>query len=299
MLLTAFAPAFDPYENLAAEEILARVCASGERILYLWINDPCVVLGFCQNPWVECNTELMRRAGVLPVRRKSGGGAVYHDRGNLNFTVISPRAEFDPGENFALLLGALSSVGVNASVSGRNDLTAGGRKFSGSAFSHAGEISVHHGTMLVSADLAAAAACLTPSPGKLAAKGIKSAASRMVNLSELAPVSCESLSEAIVSAFEEKYGAAVPAPFLPDSALAAEYASPEFIFGATPPFDAELTLRGADFEATLRMCVEKGVIARVKVYTDALDTGLAARLERAVAGAKYDAAALAETVRRI
>ncbi|MCK9546869.1 MAG: lipoate--protein ligase family protein, partial [Sphaerochaeta sp.] len=176
------AQSHDCAANLAGEAYLMGL--DYDRILYLWENDPCIVIGRYQNPWAECNLQKMEEDGVRLVRRQSGGGAVYHDRGNLIFTFIGDKASATREENFDLLLSALSSLGLECELSGRNDITLDGKKISGNAFQNTATKFCHHGTLLVRGNLAVMGDYLTPSATKLSSKAVKSVASRVGNLSE-------------------------------------------------------------------------------------------------------------------
>ena len=163
---------YSPYENLAAEEIFCNMCACiGVRGIFLWQNKDTVVIGQNQNPWRECRLSEMEREGVKLARRKTGGGAVFHDLGNLNFSFCAPRELYDQELNYKIIVDAVRKAGIPAEINGRNDITAGGRKFSGNAFRHTQSYSLAHGTLLISSDLSRLSSYLTPSEDKLKGKG--------------------------------------------------------------------------------------------------------------------------------
>lgn len=219
----------DPYENLALEEALLSRVGEGELILYLWQNERTVVIGKNQNPWKECRTALLAEEGGHLARRLSGGGAVFHDLGNLNFTFLMPEAEYALSRQLSVIELACRSLGVPVQRSGRNDLLADGRKFSGNAFYKHNGKAYHHGTLMVDVDLERVSRYLSPSRAKLAAKGVDSVRSRVVNLKELVPdLTVERLADALVDALLDVYavgGAAPEAP--PCSGRSGEHCSPQ------------------------------------------------------------------------
>lgn len=175
----------DPYYNLALEQYLFDSLGAGESCFMLWQNDNTVVVGKHQNTVEEINQSYVRDNGITIARRLSGGGAVYHDLGNLCFTFITDcdgENAFDFGRFCRPVVQALDSMGVKAEISGRNDMTIDGKKFSGSAqYMKRGRV-MHHGTLLYDSNLDIAANALNVGMDKIESKGIKSIRSRMTNI---------------------------------------------------------------------------------------------------------------------
>ena len=176
----------DPYRNLAVEEYLFR--HAKEDVFLLWQNDPTVVIGKNQNAYAELDLDYVRARGIRVARRITGGGAVYHDGGNINYSVIAVGAA-EGGLDFAPytapILEALLHFGVRAELSGRNDLLVGDRKISGNAQFRADGRVLHHGTLLYDSDLEVLSSALRVDEEKLRAKSIRSHRSRVVNIRTL------------------------------------------------------------------------------------------------------------------
>lgn len=147
------APTGDGWLNLARDGCFLENNKKGDVILYFYVNKNAVIIGRNQNAWKECSIANMDADGVQLVRRHSGGGAVFHDNGNLNFSFITDEKHYDLNRQMRVILNAVSKLGLKAELSGRNDITVDGKKFSGNAFSLAKGNRSHHGTILVNADL--------------------------------------------------------------------------------------------------------------------------------------------------
>lgn len=174
----------DPYLNHAVEEVL--LSGTHEDCFVLWKNQPCLLIGKNQNTYSEINTEYVRANNIAVVRRPTGGGTVYNDDGNLNFTFITSRksAEFADFEKFTgPVVAALRALGVPAEYRGRNDLLIDGKKFSGNAQCWMADKVLHHGTLLYNSDLGAMQNALNVSGLKLLSKSIKSVSARVTNIS--------------------------------------------------------------------------------------------------------------------
>lgn len=295
---------FDPYRNLALEQHLLETVGEESCILYLWQNENTVVIGRNQNAWKECRTTLLEEEGGRLARRLSGGGAVFHDRGNLNFTFLLPTAEYDLERQLEVIRRACAALGVPVEKSGRNDLLADGRKFSGNAFYHHEGRSYHHGTLLVDVDMEKLGRYLQPSKAKLEAKGVDSVRARVVNLRQLQPeLSVDALHIALRDAFGEVYGGMVETMGEGDlnaaalDAITEHNKSWEWNYGQRLPFDFSCEARFLWGELRLELQVEYGAVCRAAVYSDAMDWTLAPKLETALKGSRFDRAELSERVR--
>ena len=179
-----------PQHNLALEEYLCRMAArEGCEFFMLWQNEPSIIVGRFQNTLEEINADFVRERGIHVVRRNSGGGAVYHDLGNINYSFVMADRE---GEfNFAFftepIIRALRSLGANAELSGRNDIAIDGKKVSGGAQYRRGGILLHHGTLLFDSDLDVLSQALKVSQEKFRSKGVKSVRARVGNIRPFLP----------------------------------------------------------------------------------------------------------------
>jgi len=286
----------NPHRNLAREEALL-LGIHDEAILYLWQNASTVVIGRNQNAWRECRTALLEQEGGTLARRTTGGGAVFHDLGNLNFSFILPRGAYDLSRQLSVVQAAVQSFGIACEFSGRNDLLAGGRKFSGNAFRFTQEGALHHGTLMVAVDPQRMARYLQVSQEKLQARGVKSVPSRVVNLGSLGEVTIETLAQALENAFQTEYGAArtedADTLMLPRyEELAERNASWDWNYGAAPGFDVSFERRFDWGGVELLLTLEAGHIARCNVYTDAMDVDLAKELSQALTGCPFNASAM-------
>ena len=285
MSLIFTAPGTDARENLALDEFFLNALPPGQILLYFYINRPSVIIGRNQNPYLECDISRLKRDGVILARRVSGGGAVYHDGGNLNFSFLAHESVHDEVRQTQVILDALKSMGVEADVTGRNDICLDGLKISGNAFAKRGINHMRHGTLLVDADLGVFSNYLTPSPLKLEAKGIKSVRSRVGNLKEKVPgITVGGLKDAIIREFEEAYGKAEDVSLISGhedevSELLKKHFSEEWIYGQTPAYDAQLETRLSWGLARLCFKVKEGRITDFSLFTDSLDTEVADRIK--------------------
>lgn len=290
-LLIAGTDSTDPYYNLALEELLLSRVPEDGIILYLWQNAHTVVIGRNQNPWTECRLTLLEQDGGKIARRLSGGGAVYHDLGNLNFTFLCRESAFNLQKQLQVVRNAVQSFGIPVTFSGRNDLLVQGSKFSGNAFYHSKGSAYHHGTLLIHTNLDGLQRYLSPPKAKLESKGIASVRSRVRNLSDFSPaLTCQAMRDAMITAFGQVYGGQPePYSFTPqqqEQAMqsAQQYASHDWLFGKPMPFTCSMEGHFPWGHLQLQLQVENGHIQNSTVYTDAMDASLADTISNALQG---------------
>ena len=285
----------DPHENLAAEKVLMDAIQPGEAMLYLWQNLNTVVIGKNQNAWLECRTSLLEEEGGKLARRLSGGGAVYHDLGNLNFTFVMCKEDYDLDKQVAVIRQACALAGIRAEKSGRNDLLADGRKFSGNAFYQDKVHAYHHGTLMVDVDKEKLGRYLSPPKAKLQAKGVASVRSRVVNLKELAPdLTIRGMARNMAQAFQEVYGLRAE-EFVLDQAmkeqiarLKALYSSWDYLYGAPLAFTFSCEEKFDWGYIGLQLDAKGGIIQDVGINTDAMDWTLPDAIIGALKGCRFD-----------
>ena len=304
-LLVFESPSFDPYYNLALEKYLLDSVAPNACILYLWQNENTVVIGRNQNPWAECAVSRLEEDRVKLARRLSGGGAVFHDLGNLNFTFLMREENYDLNRQLSVIEQMCQGFGISAMRSGRNDVLVEGKKFSGNAFFTSKGHCYHHGTLLIDADTAKMSRYLNPSKAKLSAKGVSSVRSRVVNLKDLCPdLTIANVKLGMIQAFSSTYGLETESLSIPDSDMPAILADAEhmgdwnWVFGT--PLPCTLSC-GAKFdwgELSCNFNVASGIIQQCQVLTDAMDWTLAEKLEECLTGCRFTLADMQHTLQK-
>ncbi len=292
-----------PYRNQALERYLLERAGSTECILYLWQNRRTVVIGRNQNAWKECNCTRLEADGGFLARRLSGGGAVFHDSGNLNFTFVCGRENYDVPRQMNVILEAVRQFGIPAECTGRNDITVDGKKFSGNAYYQTNKACFHHGTLLLAGNKEDLSAYLTVSPEKLSSKGVDSVRSRVTNLCEYVPdLTVDAIREKLFDSFSSVYGLPVER-YGTDridekelSAYEAGFASWDWRYGRNIPFTAERQRRFAWGSLEIQLEIREGAVADAVFWTDALDTELAQEASFALKGGRFSAA---ETAARL
>ncbi|SHK05753.1 lipoate-protein ligase [Clostridium amylolyticum] len=297
-----YSNSYDPWFNLALEEYLLNSISEDEVIFYLWQNQNTVVIGNNQNSWKECRIDELNSDDGKLVRRLSGGGAVFHDLGNLNFTFLASNDNFDINKQLHVILHALKDFGINAEFSGRNDIEVFGKKFSGNAFYYGDKGNYHHGTLLVDVNMSKLSKYLKVSESKIKSKGIDSVKARVINLKEINPLLIiEDLKTSLVRSFCEVYSVS-PEEYVVDESteeikeLYEKYSSWNFIYGESPEFDIEYENRFSFGNVQLCLKVNNGTITQCKVFTDALDTIFPTIIETALKGVPFQKEAIIKAI---
>ncbi len=293
----------DPYFNMAVEEYVLTHLSDADDCFMLWQNRPAIILGRNQNAWSEINEEYVRAHEIAVVRRLTGGGAVYHDAGNLNFTFIVR----DQGKGFDFhrfgrpVIDALDKLGIQAEMSGRNDIQIAGRKFSGNAEYRYRDRLLHHGTLLLNSDLTVLSQALQVKPQKIASKGVKSVRSRVTNISEhlIGELSLPDFRQALQAAAAEEFAGSWRDYHWNETDLAAisklkqqKYDTWQWNFGHAPAFNLRREQRYPFGEVDVRLQVERGHIAACHIFGDFFTNADIDQLAKRLQGAEYSAAGL-------
>lgn len=289
----------DPYFNMALDEYAVKYLDPSNDYFYFYQNNPTIVIGRNQNTIEEVNLEYVKNHGITVVRRMSGGGAVYHDLGNVNFTFIVDyrKEDFNSIERFAkAIVKALDKLGIDAEFSGRNDIIIAGKKISGNAQYVAKKRILHHGTLLFDSDLTVLGKALNVKPEKITSKGIKSVKSRVANIKDYLKT------DITVSEFKEmllKFVFEVEGSKLKEYTLMPEdmeniislrnkkYATWDWNFGCAPEFDLSRSCRFKGGEIQAHMNVQDGIITDIKFLGDFMSVGDVSEVEEQLKGQRF------------
>ena len=299
----------DARVNLALEEHVLRGKLTDEDCVLFYINAPAIIIGRNQNTIEEIDPDVVAARRISVVRRISGGGAVYHDLGNLNFSFMTPAVSgrFSRYDHFTRpVIAALRALGVPAELGGRNDILAGGRKISGNAQFATPERMFSHGTLLFDANLDDVTAALRPKPGKVESKGLKSIRSRVANIREFAreAITVEELRERILEAiFGTRDRARIPTIALTEADWDAIHALVERKYGAwawnygeNPPSNVQRARRFPSGEIDARIDVQAGRIEGLRLFGDFMGRRDVGELEARLRGVRYERAGVASAL---
>lgn len=284
----------DPYYNLAMEEYLFRIIKPDDSCFMLWQNENTIVVGRYQNTAEEINQQYVEKNHIRVARRLSGGGAVYHDSGNLNFTFIVNQAELEAFKFEAFLnplMNVLNELGITAECSGRNDVTIQGKKISGNSQYLRKKRILHHGCIMLDSNLTAVSQALKVKEAKFDSKSVKSVRSRVTTINEHAskPVTMTEFKQMLTNAVAAQ-GDLQPL-VLTEAQLEEimklrdeKYATWDWNYGASPSCNMKCERKFDSGLVTVYMQAEKNRIQKIRFYGDFFGSGDLADMEKALEG---------------
>jgi lipoate-protein ligase A len=297
----------DPYFNLAADEFVMKNFK--EDCFMLWRNEPSIIVGKHQNTLAEINVDYVRENNIKVVRRISGGGAVFHDLGNLNFTFIrnsEEGAQVDFRKFTRPIIEVLQAIGINAKFEGRNDITIDGKKFSGNAEHVWKTRTLHHGTLLFSAVMTDLSAALKVNPLKFNDKAVKSVRSRVTNISEHLPEKMDVLEfrDRIMKHIMEMYPDSKEYEYTADDIAGIEklrdekFMTWDWNFGFSPKYDFEKMIRTEGGSIEFHFNVDKGIIKEIRIYGDFFHKHDIEDVQKSLVGVKHEYNSIVENLSR-
>lgn len=266
-----------PDYNIALEEYCFKKLVQHDKVFILWINEPAIIVGKNQNTHEEVNAEFVKDNGIHVVRRISGGGAVYHDHNNLNYTIISNEdkgADFDFKTFSQPVIDTLAELGVKAEFTGRNDLVIDGKKICGNAQAYLKGRVMHHGCLLFDTDLTVLSKALEAPKDKIESRGVKSVRSAVSNILPYLPekISVEEFSERLLNHMKQKFPEMKEYHFTADELEAIEqlrnekFGTWEWNYGHSPKFDIERNTRFTAGKIQVLADVKNLHIERIRFY---------------------------------
>lgn len=306
IMLCIYNPCTDPYFNLAAEEYFLDCCQ--EDVFMLWRNEPAIIVGKFQNSLAEINLDYVQEKHIKVVRRQTGGGAVFHDLGNLNFTFIESNSNGNFRTFTEPILEVLRQLGVDAHFEGRNDLTINGMKFSGNAQCVHHNRTLHHGTLLFASEMTDLSQALKVNPLKFQDKAVKSVRKRVTNISEHLPdksFTVMDLKDAIMQYVKSTNANAVNYE-LTDRDKASiqrlveeKYSTWEWNFGSSPRYTFQKAIKTKGGMIELYLLLDKGCIKDIKIYGDFFALKDIYELEQRLTGVQHNKEQLAAVIEEI
>ncbi len=299
----------DPYFNLAAEEFVLK--SKPDNCFMLWRNDPAIIVGKHQNTLAEINLEFVKENNINVVRRLSGGGAVFHDLGNLNFTFIQNAEKEGTLVDFRKytdpIIEVLQHLGIEAQFAGRNDILIDGKKISGNAEHIYKNRVLHHGTLLFSSEMEDLSKALKVNPLKYKDKGVKSVRSRVTNISDHLPnkISVLEFHDQIMQFIMDSNTHATRYEFSPEDTaqinklVKDKYSTWDWNFGYSPKYNFGKLIQTKGGSIEIQMNIEKGVIRGLKIFGDFFNEGDISDIENCLIGRKHKAEEIRETLNQI
>lgn len=264
---------YNPYKNLAIEDFLVNFANENQHfILYFWQNENTVVIGRNQDAFSEVNLDYMIKNKIKLARRKTGGGAVFHDKNNLNFSFIIPKNRFNKLKSSNIIKKALFNLGIDSEISGRNDILVNNKKISGNAYLNKENVTLHHGTILLNTNFELLENVLNINTVKLKSHGVKSVKNRVLNLNELYPnITIKDLKQEIKKEFENTYLNKCQL-FKDDLQIEKDfYSSDEWIYGDKKFINLKKYSHKFDWGICEIKILNSKEKKYVKIYSDALE----------------------------
>lgn len=289
----------NPAYNIALEAYAFRELLSEDEIFILWINEPAIIIGKHQNTIQEINKEYIDAHGIHVARRLSGGGAVYHDLNNLNYTIISNKSEegaFDFKTFSQPVIETLADLGVKAEFTGRNDLEINGKKFCGNAQAYYKGRMMHHGCLLFDVDMTVLGDALKVSKDKIESKGIKSVRARVTNILGELPekITVNEFSDKILAKMKETYPD-MTEYILSEDELAKiqksadeQFGNWDWVYGKAPEYTIERNVRYPAGKINTFANVEKSIIKNIKIFGDFFGIKDVQDIEELLVGTRYE-----------
>lgn len=289
----------NPAYNIALEAYAFRELLSEDEIFILWINEPAIIIGKHQNTIQEINKEYIDAQGIHVARRLSGGGAVYHDLNNLNYTIISNKSEegaFDFKTFSQPVIETLADLGVKAEFTGRNDLEINGKKFCGNAQAYYKGRMMHHGCLLFDVDMTVLGDALKVSKDKIESKGIKSVRARVTNIIDELPekITVNEFSDKILAKMKETYPDMTEYVLSEDELAKIQKSADEqfgnwdWVYGKAPEYTIERNVRYPAGKINTFANVEKSIIKNIKIYGDFFGIKDVQDIEELLVGTRYE-----------
>lgn len=296
--------------NIALEEYAFKHLLDEDQIFLLWINKPSIIVGRHQNTIEEINRDYVREHGIEVVRRISGGGTVYHDLNNLNYTIISKENEdktFDFKSFSTPVIKTLEKLGVKAEFTGRNDLEIDGKKFCGNAQAYINGRIMHHGCLLFDVDLSVLAKALKVSKDKFESKGVKSVRARVTNIIDELPekISVEDFRDLLLDYMKQEYPD-MTEYVLTEEDLAAiqelkehKFATWDWNYGKSPDYNVRRATKFTSGKVEIFANVVESKIQDIKIYGDFFGIEDVAAVEDALCGVRYEREDVLETLQSL
>lgn len=306
-MLIIDSPSTNAYFNIASEEYLLHHYPDQE-IFLLYVNAPSIIVGRFQNTLAEINLDYVDKNHIKVVRRMSGGGAVYHDLGNLNFSFHTPLGtdDFNDFSRFTQpVVDLLNDLDVPARLEGRNDLLVDGKKFSGNAKLARNGKMIQHGTILINSEMKVLSEALKINPLKFRDKAVKSARARVTNLIDYLPeeTTVESFKQLLIEQIMKENGDDTQIHRLTTDEMAAieklaheKYSTWEWNFGVSPAYDFNKAIKVPAGFIEIHLDVKKGVIRQARIYGDFFASKPINELEEKLIGVKHEPAYIQQTL---